>query len=376
MKIKLLTTSWQRSWGATLSNGLRDTVLVFVYPYACAHLFQTYLCPPLRILAINEQGSVSYDQVVSASRFVRLPASRIVLECDPAIPLPSAEYFIHLALEQPADMAAWNENVSLDRLLLALLAHAVADMRRVNEANRRSGNVNPHILREKFSPSERGQILNSAGFIQDFMEMHSLPLAVIRLARQVMQIEQPYLDELLAASLAGAPWKHGFPHECLRCHKPASWRTVIFPPSDLPIEFAWRYQRPENAVPLCRKCIITLDWRQEETQRLNLAWGLWGPRFEAFQAWHCARRDNHLPLDWCRQAYPLWPRQFGGEGWESGSGALEHVDPRPPRDLPHSEAQLEALRHGLRAWGRLRHTPGLQSDKVIASLEIKQERLG
>ncbi len=358
MKIKVLTTSWERSWGATLSPGLGDTVLLFAYPYAAPRLYHTFFCPPLRIIGLNQRQPV-FNQVVSPGRFVQIPSADIIIECDPDLQIPQVETILDLAKQYLLDQAAWNESVSLDRLILSTLAHAVADMRRVNEASRRHGGLKEDVLQASFSPNERGQIINSAGFIQDFSGEYSLPQSVLWLARQILKTEQPYFDDLLAASVGGEEWKICFPNACLRCGKPATWRSIIVSPAaHLAIEEAWRYQRPENAVALCRKCAFRLNWHGDPDRRRNMALGIWGPRFEAFERWHQARSNNGLPPTWNRQAYPLWPEQFGGITWETGSGALEHADPRPPQNIVYSETHRSALQMGLgRSNGRLNASP-------------------
>ncbi|MFT3892736.1 MAG: hypothetical protein QM730_13985 [Anaerolineales bacterium] len=45
--------------------------------------------------------------------------------------------------------------------------------------------------------------------------------------------------------------------------------------------------------------------------------------------------------------YPLWPREFGGETWETGSGALCYAEPRPPHGIQRSEQHEAALRRAL-----------------------------
>ena len=146
----------------------------------------------------------------------------------------------------------------------------------------------------------------------------------------------------MAASVAGVPWKGDFSNACLRCGKGGSWRPAVLPPSDVG-DSVWRYERPENAVPLCHKCAACLKWNHQEDVRIDLAWGLWGPRFEAFWRWHTAARKNNLPNYWDKLAYPLWPSRFGGQTWESGSGAETHADPRPPQGIPLSGMHQDAL---------------------------------
>jgi hypothetical protein len=173
-----------------------------------------------------------------------------------------------------------------------------------------------------------------------------LPTGAVKLSYSVLQAEKPYLDELVAASVGGIPWRHEFPNHCMRCGKPGSWRPILSPSPDAPVEIAWRYQRPENAVPICHHCTETLGLLRNESMQIDLAWGLWGPRFEALWQWHRAVKNHHLP-EWDQYAYPLWPREYGGDSWEAGSGALKHAEPRPPRDIARNERHMVALRRAL-----------------------------
>ena len=132
----------------------------------------------------------------------------------------------------------------------------------------------------------------------------------------------------------------------MRCGKPGSWRPILCPNFDAPVEVAWRYQRPENAVPICHHCTETLDLLRDESMQIDLAWGLWGPRFEAMWQWHRALKNNHLP-QWDQYAYPLWPTEFGGDCWASGSGALKFAEPRPPHAIERNERHMAALRRAL-----------------------------
>ena len=108
--------------------------------------------------------------------------------------------------------------------------------------------------------------------------MVSLPGSALSFSYQILQVEKLYLEELAVASLAGQPWKVDFPQECLRCGKPASWRQALATPPGLPVELAWRYERSENAVPLCKRCACWLERSRREDLRIDLAWGLWGQR--------------------------------------------------------------------------------------------------
>ena len=58
-------------------------------------------------------------------------------------------------------------------------------------------------------------------------------------------------------------------------------------------------------------------------------------------------KNNRLPKDWDLYTHPLWPADFGGEGWETGSGALKFAEPRPPHQVIRDEQHMQALRRGL-----------------------------
>ena len=188
--------------------------------------------------------------------------------------------------------------------------------------------------------------LEKAGFLLDFSRAWNLPSGAMKLSHAVLEAEEPYLEELVAASVAGVPWRHTFPNACLRCGKPGSWRSILQSSPNAPVEQAWRYQRPENAVPLCHHCTETLELLRRADLQTDLAWGLWGPRFEAFWQWHKASQVGRLP-NWDSCAHPLWPAEFGGQTWETGSGSLQHAEPRPPHGIVRSEQHEAAMRRVL-----------------------------
>lgn len=344
MQLQFLITSDQRASGAMFMRNLNQDILAFVYPTDEERTFHTFFCPPLRIVALSAEGQVLFDEIIPKWRFVKMPACRYVIETGPKVDYrPFVNTIISTAPDLP-QLGAMDANTRMDSLLFALLAEAVADIRRIREAHR--GEVRPEVQRKKFEVWERGQIVNSAGFLLDFSQAWNLPDGAVKLSYSVLQVEEPYLDEIVAASVAGIPWRHEFPNHCMRCGKPGSWRPILNPPPDAPVEIAWRYQRPENAIPICHHCTETLDLLRNESLQIDLVRGLWGPRFEAFWRWHRALKNNHLP-EWDQCAFPLWPREFGGDTWEAGSGALKHAEPRPPHGVRCNEQQMEALRRAL-----------------------------
>ncbi len=344
MQLRFLVTSEQRVIGAMFMKNLNEDILAFVYPKAEVRTFHAFFCPPLRIVALSAEGKVLFNEVVSKWRLVKLPACRYVIETGPKVDYhPYIDTIISTSPSLPQH-GAMDASLHMDSLLFALLSEAVADMRRIREVHQ--GEVRPEIQRKRFEAWERGQIVSSAGFLLDFSRAWNLPTGAVKMSYSVLQVEEPYLDELVAASVAGIPWRNDFPNHCMRCGKPGSWRPILIPTSDSPVEIVWRYQRPENAVPICHHCTETLDLLRNETMQIDLAWGLWGPRFEAFSQWHRAVKNNHLP-EWDQYAFPLWPKEFGGETWESGSGALKHAEPCPPHGIVRNEQHMEALRRAL-----------------------------
>ncbi len=347
MRVQFLIDSSQRSQGAMFSNPLKEDLLVFVYPEPAPRLFHTFFCPVLRVIALAEDGKFLFDQVVQPNRFVRLPACKIVLETDPIVDvqphLASILSVVARGFKFPQS-GAWDAGVRVDSLVFALLAEAVSDMRRVKEAQMHS--IRPEALRERFQVWERGQIASSAGFLLDFSRGWQIPPGALRLSRQVLTAEDQHLDELFAASVAGVPWHYEVQRACLRCGRGGYWHTVLQAPENTPMEAAWRYLRPENAIPLCHRCVETLEFLRKPELRIDLVWGLWGKRFEALWRWYQASEQGCLPV-WDKLAYPLWPAEFGGAAWAEGSGALQDAEPRGPEGIQRTEAQIEALKRGL-----------------------------
>ena len=346
MRVQFLVDSSQRSYGAMFQKSLKEDLLVFLYPTSTPHTFHTFFCPPLRMAALDDQGGALFNQVIQPNRFVKLPACKIVLECDPKTEFkPYVETILSVAhgFKFPQS-GAWESGSGVDALLFAIFAQAMADLRRVRSAAPEG--VNPEVLRKRFNLWERGRFASSAGFVMDFSDLYRLPETALELSHELIQAESPYLDELLAAAIGGMPWRNAFPGNCLRCGDTARWKSALSAPPGTPPEIAWRYQRPENAVPLCRACTMTTSFLKKPILRIDLAWGLWGKRFEAFWIWHKALAWGNPP-EWDKLAYPLWPKEYGGNTWEAGSGALEHATPRMPngvqRTHQHDEIFWRAL---------------------------------
>jgi hypothetical protein len=355
VRVHFIVTSMQRALGAMFSSSLNDEMLVFFYPQSAPRTFHTFFCPPIKMIALDADGQVVFEETVTKWRFVHLPACKFVIETGPVV-----EYRPHMDTilsYQPSfpQYGAVEPGVDLHSLLFALLSDAVADMRRIREAH--GYDVQPEIHRNKFALWERGQMVSSAGFLLDFSGAVNLPRGAVRLSREVLKAEAPHMDELLAASVAGIPWRHEFPNACMRCGKRGSWRAVLSPSKGAPLETAWRYQRPENAVPLCHHCTETLNFLREETIRIDLVWGLWGPRFEALWSWHKALSEHRLP-SWDTHIHPLWPAEYGGATWEEGSGSLTCAEPRPPHGIVRTQHHETALRRALYSKPLRKRQPG------------------
>jgi hypothetical protein len=348
MRVQFLIDSSQRSHGAMFSTSpLTQDLLVFVYPEAAPRLFHTFFCPTLRVIALDDNGKFLFDQIIQPNRFVRLPTCKVVLETDPIVDVQPYLESILSVVARGFDLpqrGAWDAGVPVDSLVFALLAEAVSDMRRVKDARIR--NIRPKTLREQFQVWERGQIASSAGFLLDFSRGWQIPPGALRISRQVLTAEDPHLDELFAASVAGVPWHHEVQRDCLRCGRGGYWHPVLQAPENIPMETAWRYLRPENAVPLCHRCVETLEFLRQPDLRIDLVWGLWGKRFEALWQWHQALEQG-CPPAWDKLTHPLWPAEFGGATWAEGSGALKDAGPRGPEGVQRADAQIEALKRAL-----------------------------
>jgi hypothetical protein len=354
-----MDTHFRRMLGAQFRKNLDGDIFVFHYHHAATRLFHTLWCPPIRVVVLNIDNAdyqVLYDQVIQPWNFVHLPAGKLVLEMDPDIDYRDVLPEILAAMEnaQRIDshllVGGTDSNVSVAQLLFALFTESLRDLRSVkNTCLNERGLLDPAKLVKRYSPWERGQILASAGFVLDFSGETDwlIPKGAIPLSADVVKCEDQYADELLAASHAAVPsWKAQLQPICLGCGEGGSWRPVISGDANLPVEKSWRLLRPENNIPLCSCCVKRFKLTKKADIRYNLARSFWGARFEALDHWFLAdvqgRRD--LPNDWDKSAYPLWPRSFGGDTWETGSGAVKHVAPLWPRDVKRTKEHITFLR--------------------------------
>ena len=110
---------------------------------------------------------------------MKLPACRYVIETGPKVDYrPYINTILSLSPDLPQS-GAMDASIRMDSLLFALLAEAVADIRRIREAHQ--GEVKPEIQRRKFEAWERGQIVSSAGFLLDFSRAWNLPDGAVKL---------------------------------------------------------------------------------------------------------------------------------------------------------------------------------------------------
>jgi len=308
----------------------------------------------LNIDKINHE--VVFDQIVQPWNFIHLPAGRLILEMGPDTDykdiLPEILGAIDTVdrIDSRLLVGGTDSNVSVAQLLFALFTESLRDLRSVkNTCMNERGLLDPKKLVKRYTPWRRGQILASAGFVLDFSGETDwiIPSGAIPLSADVVKYEKQYADELLAASHAAAPtWKDVLPPTCLGCGNGGSWRPVISGEKSLPVEKSWRLLRPENNIPLCSCCAKRFKLSKNPNIRFELARSFWGARFEALNRWYLAEvhGGKDLPGDWDKNEYPLWPKSFGGNTWETGSGALQHVAPNWPRKVKRTDEHVTYLK--------------------------------
>lgn len=354
-----MDTQFKRARGAQFKPNLNGEILVFRYPHPAAHLFHTMWCPPLRIVVVNaklEDGKVVFDRVVEPWHFVNLPVGDLVLEMD-----PNTEYtdvlqsILSTSRKGPLildglPVGGTDSSISIHLMIYQMFADSLCDLRKVKDnCLTKEGTINYEQLRQKYAPWDRGQIYASAGFVLDYSadSSWSLPRSVIPLSRDVLQCEQEYADEILAAMSGAIPsWRLALRGVCIGCSRGGTWRSVLPIPQDMPPEVSWRLLRPENHIPLCKYCSRRYDVHRKPQIRLELARAFWGARFHALELWYDGARslNGSLPEDWNKGTHPLWPDTFGGDTWEAGSGATIHTPPAWPKTVQRTPEQIEFLK--------------------------------
>jgi len=358
-KYDWMNTRLQRAIGAQFSRQLGDKILIFRYPHPASRLFHTMWCPPLRIVVIDddtESAQVVFDEVVKPWRFVHLPAGKLVLEMDPDVEYAQDLKTIReisqampiISDDQP--VGGMDSAVAAHLLLFRLFADSYAHIRSVKmTCLNEKGILDPQKLKQRYSPWDRGNILSSAGFILDNRNdpRWNLPPGAFPLCVDLVRTERQFSDELLAAMNGSMPgWKTSLKAVCIGCGRNGSWRPVLDVPPAMPPEISWRLLRPENHIPLCKYCTARYKTADNPRIRLALARAFWGARFSALEYWfECAQGLNGgLPEDWNKGSHPLWPDTFGGDTWESGSGATRHVTPAWPRNVERTPDQIAYLK--------------------------------
>jgi len=215
---------------------------------------------------------------------------------------------------------------------------------------------------QRLSPERRGEFISAAGWVVGFVPATttSIPRGLVKLSRKVIEVERqsPFYLELFAAAIAGEPWRSeemegdAGRQKCIRCGKNSLWLPVLSTPKKMPPELTWRMGRPENHIPVCGTCRQKLfrgdgDGKGCRSRKIDLAWSLWGNRFESYWDWYHAYENNGLPEDWDVIEYPLWPKKYGGNTWETGSGHVRDCAPRGPRGILRSKNHQDALMCGL-----------------------------
>lgn len=356
-----MNTHFKRMMGAQFKRNLNREILVFHYPHPSKQFFHTMWCPPLRIVVLDTNHvnhMIVYDQIVQPWHFVKLPAGEIVLEMDPDVDckdmVPEILSAVNVMQRIDSNMlvGGTDSSVSVIQLVFSLFAEALRDLRSVKTTClNENGLLDPVKLVNHYSPWERGRILASAGFVLDFSSEITwrIPQGVIPLSADVLKYENQHADELLAASHAAVPfWKEQLSPVCLRCGgQVGSWRPVIPCDSRLSVEKSWRLLRPENHIPVCAYCAKRYKLKTKPNISYDLARSFWGARFEALERWFMAELQGGrgLPDDWDKNEYPLWPKTFAGDTWESGSGAVKYVAPRWPHQVNRTKEHIAFLQN-------------------------------
>ncbi len=91
IRIRKLGSWLEKSLGVMFRRVLGSEVFLFTYGRPAERIFHTYFCPPLRILALTDEGHPLVDSVVQPGKFVRLPPARLIVECAPELDLTPIE---------------------------------------------------------------------------------------------------------------------------------------------------------------------------------------------------------------------------------------------------------------------------------------------
>lgn len=368
MQIEVQDTIWKRLRGAMFRDSLRDRILVFPYAHPARRLFHTFFWPQTRIIGLDGDGSVCFCQDVSRNRFVWLPEAQFVLVTDPAVPAQEVAATIQDHYPDPSVLILQQASFRLETYAKHVDDHDIevpdhdewsqVRARWVYSAGQELRSIERSMVQTKrslratlwnYDLPERAQKLASAMDIIDFIRktnvLGTTADDIFTFAKTVVSVVHEHGDlyEVNAASIAGLPWPRRA--ICIKCQERGCiWSPVFYEENYSIAEDArWRYDRPENHVPVCSYCADNLSWSVKRWRRIKVARILWGDRFEAFLRWHEAATNNALPDSWDKVEYLLWPASYGGDTWESGSGARTHVDIYSPNYIPRTPAQREAL---------------------------------
>jgi len=256
-------------------------------------------------------------------------------------------------------------NGGVDDLIRAVYRQALLDLQPFVQG----GEVLPDVWHN--APVERrAKALSAALFVADYMPFPA-SLRVIRRLLSLLRGRDEAEELLLFAKYGEYPWRDEIEAVCFRCgRRPVTWRQIFTPPDNLPPAYRWRYDIPENHVPLCRTCgDQTFASADEEIRRL---WGMavWGERFDAWERLHRAFIHDNIP-HWEKDTSPLWPPAFGGKDWASGQGILL---PRYPRlySVQRLAVHRDAARALLHRWPLVRHE--LQKRSLLLRIAYPQKR--
>lgn len=91
IRVRHLTGRFEQALGAMFRRDIGREVFVFAYRRPARRLFHTFFCPPLRVLALGDDGRVLADVFPGHARFVPLPETRLIVECSPALEIGAGD---------------------------------------------------------------------------------------------------------------------------------------------------------------------------------------------------------------------------------------------------------------------------------------------